>query len=95
MHPCLMSPAIAYNAGSMGFDGAWKAVTAAVDEATFEGAGRCTDCPDIVLCGYCPGLFVLEKASPSRPPDYACRLGENRLRAIGLKRPEVVHVGQG
>jgi radical SAM protein with 4Fe4S-binding SPASM domain len=92
MHPCLLSPAIAYNAVTMGFDAAWKAVTAATDDVTWDGAGGCSDCPTIDLCGYCPGVFALEKASPFRPPDYLCQLGEYRLRGIGAEEPEVAHV---
>jgi radical SAM protein with 4Fe4S-binding SPASM domain len=92
MHPCLLSPAIAYNAVAMGFATAWKAVTAAIDDVTWDGAGMCVDCPTIDLCGYCPGVFALEKASPSRPPEYLCQLGEYRLRGIGAEEPEVAHV---
>jgi radical SAM protein with 4Fe4S-binding SPASM domain len=95
MHPCLMSRAIAYNTSAMGFGPAWKAVTSAVDEAKWEGTGGCADCPNILLCGYCPGLFELEHASPSRPPEYVCRLGENRYRAVDPDRAEVVGVKAG
>jgi radical SAM protein with 4Fe4S-binding SPASM domain len=92
MHPCLMSPSIAYNTHTMGFAAAWEAVTAAVDQATCDGSVGCARCPTIELCGYCPGLFALEEASPSRPSEYACRLGEGRLKAIGLERPERLEV---
>jgi radical SAM protein with 4Fe4S-binding SPASM domain len=92
MHPCLMSPGITYNAANMGFAAAWEAVTAAIDHVTWDGAGGCADCPTIDLCGYCPGLFDLEQASPSQPPDYLCRLGDCRLRGIGVQEPEVADV---
>jgi MoaA/NifB/PqqE/SkfB family radical SAM enzyme len=95
MHPCLMSPGIAYNATIMGFAEAWGAVTAAVDEATCDGEVKCATCPNIMVCGYCPGSFSLEDASPSRPPEYICRLGEGRTRVAGLQRTEVVGVSAG
>ena len=93
MHPCLMSQSIAYNTLTTGFADAWKEVTAAVDRATWEGTGGCADCPSILLCDYCPGLFALEQATPSRPPEYVCRLGENRRRAVGVDELEVAGVG--
>jgi radical SAM protein with 4Fe4S-binding SPASM domain len=92
VHPCLMSLGIAYNALSMGFASAWKAVTSAIDRSTWEGTGGCAECSHILLCGYCPGLFALEQASPSRPPSYICRLGENRCRVVGREESEVVGV---
>jgi MoaA/NifB/PqqE/SkfB family radical SAM enzyme len=95
MRPCLMSVPIAYNTATLGFARAWKAVTVAIDQARWEGTGGCVDCPTILLCDYCPGLFELEQASPSQPPEYVCRLGESRQRAVGEVRPEVVHVGAG
>ena len=93
MHPCLMSTAIAYNAISSGFADAWKAVKAEVDQATWDATSACAKCSSILLCGYCPALFHLEDASPSRPPEYLCRLGESRLRVVGKQRPEVSRVG--
>jgi MoaA/NifB/PqqE/SkfB family radical SAM enzyme len=93
MHPCMMSTAIAYNALAMGFADAWKAVKAAVDGATWDATSGCAQCPDLVLCGYCPALFQLENSSPSRPPEYVCRLGESRRRVVGAGRPEVCRVG--
>ena len=92
MHPCLLSLGIAYNAGTLGFAEAWKAVTTATDRVSWDGAGGCVDCPTIDLCGYCPGLFALEQASPSQPPEYMCRLGESRLRAVCVEEPEVAGV---
>ena len=93
LHPCLMSPRIAFDALSIGFAAAWKAVKTAVDEAVWEEAGGCAECATIELCGYCPGLFELENATPSRPPKYVCRLGEYRRRAIELDGSEVLHAG--
>ena len=90
MQPCLMSQGIKYNARTLGFGPAWKAVTVAVDEASWEGRGGCADCADILLCGYCPGLFELEKTTPARPPEYVCELGRNRYKIIGSDQPEVV-----
>ena len=93
VHPCVMSPGIGYDGVSLGFAAAWRAVTAAIDGLVWEGVGGCADCPIIDICGYCPGLFTLEGTTPSRPPEYLCRLGEHRLLGIGGVRPEVVHVG--
>jgi radical SAM protein with 4Fe4S-binding SPASM domain len=92
LYPCLMSRTIAYNALAMGFGHAWEAVTSAVDQAKWEGVGGCAECPNIILCGYCPGLFELEKTTPARPPEYVCRLGENRYRTIDANQREVVGV---
>jgi radical SAM protein with 4Fe4S-binding SPASM domain len=93
MHPCMMSTAIAYNTFVMGFADAWEAVKAAVDGATWDSTSGCARCPDLLLCGYCPALFQLENSSPSRPPEYVCRLGESRRRVIDAGRPEVCGVG--
>ena len=90
MQPCLMSQGIKYNARMTGFGSAWKAVTKAVDEASWEGQGGCADCADILLCGYCPGLFDLERTSPAEPPEYVCRLGRSRYKALEADRPEVI-----
>jgi MoaA/NifB/PqqE/SkfB family radical SAM enzyme len=92
LHPCLMARTIAYNSLAIGFGAAWRAVTSAVDQAEWGGAGGCADCPSILLCGYCPGLFELEKATPARPPEYLCRLGETRYGIIDAKRREAVGV---
>jgi MoaA/NifB/PqqE/SkfB family radical SAM enzyme len=91
MHPCILSP-IGYDALAMRFAGAWQAVTRAVDAATWDDVSICAGCADILLCGYCPGLFALEKGSPSQPPRYVCRLGENRRRAVGCAELEVAGV---
>jgi len=88
MHPCLLSP-IGYDAVTMRFEAAWQAVCGAVDEACWAGIGGCAGCADILLCGYCPGLFALESTSPSRPPEYVCRLGEHRRRALSCAELEV------
>jgi hypothetical protein len=87
-----MSPAIAYNTLAMGFSSAWEAVTVAVDAATCDGSAGCAVCPYIMVCGYCPGLFALEQASPSRPPEYVCRLGRGRALAVGLEQLGVTGV---
>ena len=94
LHPCLMGLSIEYNVGQMGFGPAWKAVTKAIDEAAWEGVGGCAECADILLCGYCPGLFELEKTTPARPPEYVCQLGRSRYRAIAPESREVVGVTQ-
>jgi radical SAM protein with 4Fe4S-binding SPASM domain len=90
MQPCLMSGSIKYNALGMGFRSAWDALTSAVDEASWEGLGGCSGCADILLCGYCPGLFELEKTTPAKPPEYLCRLGRRRYEIIESDRLEVV-----
>jgi radical SAM protein with 4Fe4S-binding SPASM domain len=82
LRPCLVSLEYAYNASLVGFAAAWKGVTAAVDRATWDAAGKCANCPDLSLCGYCPGLFALEQASSSRPPEYLCSLGDSRRRIV-------------
>ena len=84
MHPCLMSPAIAYDVREYGFAAAWERVKTDVDTARWEGTGGCADCSDILLCGYCPGLFELEKTTAAQPPDYVCRVGHSRYTAISV-----------
>jgi radical SAM protein with 4Fe4S-binding SPASM domain len=93
MHPCLMSRRTAYNAATMGFCEAWEAVKKAVDKVTWDATSKCARCESITLCGYCSALLELEGASPSRPPEYLCRLGEARLRAICHEVSEVGSVG--
>jgi radical SAM protein with 4Fe4S-binding SPASM domain len=95
MHPCVMSPGIAFDTISAGFSEAWLAIRTAVDQATWGEGGRCASCPTALVCGYCPGLMVLEGVSPSEPPEYLCRLGECRLQSLGVNDPEVVGVTAG
>jgi len=95
MHPCLMSPSIGCDTLSGGFQAAWESTKAAVDGATWTEGGRCAGCPMVLVCGYCPGLMVLEGTSPSRPPEYVCRLGECRSRFIGVEVPGVIGVTAG
>ncbi len=92
IRPCLMGRSIVNNTSEMGFTEAWRATAKAVDEATWEGVGGCAECPDIFLCGYCPGMFELEQASPARPPEYVCRLGECRYGHVKADRREVAGV---
>jgi radical SAM protein with 4Fe4S-binding SPASM domain len=82
MHPCVVGRGFGYNASSNGFADAWREVTAAVERATWDGSGGCEGCSEILLCGYCPGLFALEGASPAQPPEYLCELGASRRRVL-------------
>lgn len=95
MRPCLMGTAYGFSTALCGFDGAWRAVKAAVDAAVWEGVEGCRDCGDILLCGYCPGLFALEQATPSDPPRYVCSLGKNRRRKIKEDRVEEASAAAG
>jgi radical SAM protein with 4Fe4S-binding SPASM domain len=88
IRPCQMS-AVAFDSTTTGFEAAWKAVVSSIDEMKWEGTGGCADCPYIMLCGYCPGLFALENASPARPPEYVCRLGQGRYSRIARERLEI------
>ncbi len=91
--PCVVGRHLAQDATTMGFAAAWQAVAADVDGAVWEEHGGCADCPDIVVCGYCPGLLALEGASPRTPPEYLCRLGESRRKMIESRTlEEVGHV---
>ncbi|MBN1628560.1 MAG: radical SAM protein [Thermoleophilia bacterium] len=95
MRPCLLGGPYAYDVKTLGFKDAWQAVTTAVDHATWEDEGRCGGCPDVLLCGYCPGLFMLEQATPAAPPEYLCRLGTARRRWVDQEQTEVVCVRGG
>lgn len=78
MHPCLMSPEIGRDTLAAGFLDAWETIVAATDQATWSETGLCATCSTASLCGYCPGLLLLERASPTEPPEYLCRLAECR-----------------
>ena len=94
LRPCVMSEELVYNTTTLGYLHAWRAAVAACDQGIWEDAGLCSGCPDIALCGYCAGLFALEQVTPSRPPEYLCRLGRARRQALLQNKPEVVaHVG--
>jgi MoaA/NifB/PqqE/SkfB family radical SAM enzyme len=86
---CLISREFAYNAVEAGFQSAWEAVGRAVCGATWDGIGGCSGCDKALLCGYCPGMFALEQASPARPLEYVCQLGEARRRVVEQMRSEV------
>lgn len=90
MHPCVMSPYISCDTLSAGYVSAWAAITMAVDQAAWGDGGRCAACPTALVCGYCPGLLVLEGVSPVEPPEYLCRLGECRMQSICVSDPGVV-----
>jgi MoaA/NifB/PqqE/SkfB family radical SAM enzyme len=85
---CVMSREFAYNTDTVGFQKAWRMLTQAFDRATWSGGEGCAGCRNVVLCGYCPGLFALEHASPSRPPQYVCSLGKHRREAVDRSRAE-------
>ena len=89
LRACLVCREFAYNAAERGFRSAWAAVNKAVDGATWDGLGGCSGCRNAVLCGYCPGMFALENASPSKPLEYACLIGEARRGAVEQIRTEV------
>jgi radical SAM protein with 4Fe4S-binding SPASM domain len=88
MRPCLLALTMEHNAVTEGFLRAWKAVTAEIDAVASVERTECTGCANLPLCGYCPGSFALENPRDLRPPEYACRLGESRRRAIDTVRPE-------
>jgi len=90
LRPCFMTRGIAYNAAREGFAAAWAQIVAAVDRVAGDTSGACLGCHDLYLCGYCPGLFVLETGSPSEPAEYVCELGEQR-RALLEGEKEVEH----
>jgi MoaA/NifB/PqqE/SkfB family radical SAM enzyme len=83
VRPCMLSKQPAFDATSLGFEGAWSAVAAAVDEMLLPDDFACGSCALGVVCGYCPTLFGLETGDPGRHSDYVCALGEARARAIG------------
>lgn len=89
LRPCLLSRVFSYSVNELGFSGAWDAAKTAVDNATWEDGGRCAGCSVMHLCGYCPGIFLLEETTPACPPEYLCRLGECRLSSIIHKGPGV------
>ena len=91
--PCVVGRQLAQDATAMGFAAAWEAVAAGVDGAVWQEHGGCADCPDIAVCGYCPGLLALEGADPRRPPEYLCHLGQSRRKMIeSCTLQEVGHV---
>jgi radical SAM protein with 4Fe4S-binding SPASM domain len=99
LHPCLMSQSMRYSIEQLGFLGAWHSVVKAVEQARWDESGACTQCPLVLFCGYCAGLFELEGATPSKPPGYLCRLGEARrafvrsltMEVHDVRRTQAVH----
>ena len=85
LRPCLMCREPAVPAVSVGFGAAWQQVTAAMTDVGLGADADCQGCSLVSLCGYCPGLFALEKGSVYRHPEYACRLGAARSAVIGAR----------
>jgi MoaA/NifB/PqqE/SkfB family radical SAM enzyme len=79
--PCLMVRHLRYDLLSGGFAEGWQAM-ACLSERKAEPGRRCFDCGAIVLCGYCPAFFLLEKGDENLLSDYLCSLGKARYSAI-------------
>lgn len=86
MRPCAISREPALDAGALGFGASWSRLHQTMDAFTWGLGGVCADCPDSLLCSYCPGLLELEHASPANPPEYLCELTRNRRLAVAHER---------
>ena len=74
-----------------GFEQAWREAAADVNGAAFKEPPKCAGCEKLHICGYCPGLFMLEDASLQEPPDYVCRLGDARYNAVMSAQGDIRH----
>ena len=87
VRPCFMSRRIGHDGLGKGFAAAWQEVGLAVERANQEKLpSLCAECRDILLCGYCAGLFDLEASSLAGHVDYVCGLGRRRQTLIADER---------
>ena len=79
--PCLMVRHFSYDLLSGSFVEGWKKMAHLSEMKA--GPGRlCHNCRAVVLCGYCPGFFLLEKGDENLLSDYLCDLGRARYSAL-------------
>jgi len=79
--PCLMVRHLRYDLLSGSFVDGWEKM-AHLSERRAEPGRRCHNCSEVILCGYCPGFFLLEKGDENLLSDYLCDLGRARYSAL-------------
>jgi radical SAM protein with 4Fe4S-binding SPASM domain len=83
LRPCMMMTDMEFDVMIAGFDAAWHATTTALADPTWVLGDRCRTCPDLLICGFCPGLARLERGTTTLPTEYLCELGRARREVVG------------
>jgi len=82
LYPCLMARRPSYPLMGGSFHEGWAAISARVNEMKLAADSACRGCKDKLLCGYCPGFFLMENGSEEKPSPYLCALGKLRNEMI-------------
>lgn len=79
LRPCFMAPELTTHPLQIGLAEAWKQTTITIAGLYSNDGNACIGCSKKAICGYCPGLFLLENGDMEKPSHYICQLGEARL----------------
>ncbi len=79
--PCLMVKHFGHDLLAGSFAEGWKRM-AGLRDLKANPERRCRDCNTSMICGYCPGFFLLEKGDENLLSDYLCALGKARYSAV-------------
>jgi radical SAM protein with 4Fe4S-binding SPASM domain len=79
--PCLMVKHLKYDLLSGSFADGWLQMSG-LSGLKAEPDRLCRNCSATILCGYCPGFFLLENGNENLLSHYLCDLGRARYSAI-------------
>jgi len=88
--PCQLMQAPGWDLEKGAFADGWEGPMAELARREAPAGSPCRGCGKRYLCGICPALLDIERGEdPRLPPDYFCRLGEERRAALeGKVAPE-------
>jgi len=82
LQPCLMITDLKYNLLKGNFREGWQDVVPGIRQRKADRDFACNQCEKMVLCGYCPAFFKLEKGAEDVSSEYLCVMGHHRFQAI-------------
>jgi radical SAM protein with 4Fe4S-binding SPASM domain len=82
LHPCLMVTNLRYDLTGGSFVKGWRNVIPSIRKKKAGAAYTCNQCKKMVLCGFCPAFFELEKGAEDVISEYLCKMGELRFQTI-------------
>ncbi|MBN1197601.1 MAG: radical SAM protein [Candidatus Aminicenantes bacterium] len=82
LYPCLMVRHTRYSLLSGNFRDGWANAFNAFRQTVAPAGMPCSNCDQKLLCGYCPGFFLLENGSETIPSPYICKIGKLRSEKL-------------
>jgi radical SAM protein with 4Fe4S-binding SPASM domain len=87
LQPCLLVSWISYPLKQGNFSHGWEWMAGELKKLSIPPDMKCANCPDRLLCGYCPAFFKLESGSCFTHSPYLCELGHYRRLKIEALEP--------